>query len=70
MARNYPKFLYQKVSGTKSDGEYIIHLQKPRLLFKVERDATGKIFLQCMDTEDFQGEIIKRATAWFISTLK
>ena len=71
MARTYPKFLYQEVKGTKSDGEYIIHLLEPRLLFKVEHLRNGSIELALMDeitmSHDIIEPILKRAKQWYIS---
>ena len=70
MARNHPKFLHQNITGTKSDGEFVIHLLQPRLLFKVHRDGRGKIELEPMDIlstadEITAGELIQtRATQW------
>ena len=70
MARGYPKFLYEHVTGTKSDGEFVMHLLKPRALFLVEHDGNGSVELILMDKEEPEGiEAVKnRAKEWYIFT--
>lgn len=73
MARQHPKFLHQVVTGTKSNGEFVIHLLDPRVLFKVQRNDKGEITLACLDEIGFYPNqkdieaIQARATQWLIS---
>lgn len=68
MPREYPKFIYQNVTGTKSDGEYVVHLLEPRVVFKVHRNQAGKIGLQCLDNF-CPPALHSRATDWVIAHL-
>lgn len=68
MAREYPKFIYQNVTGTKGDGEYIVHLLEPRVVFKVLHEANGKVNLRLLDDPSESIEpIMKRALDWYIA---
>lgn len=49
MARNHPRFLYDNVTGTKSDGEYIMHLLEPRVLLKIDRTPRGQFYIYALD---------------------
>ena len=44
MARPYPRFLLSHVTEGKSTGYFIVHLLKPRCLFKFEWPENGEEF--------------------------
>lgn len=68
MARGYPKFIYQKVSSRFGDEIFVVHLQHPRLVFKVHRNNAGAYTLECLD-ESCPEPLLKRATDWTIAQL-
>lgn len=44
MARKYPRFIFSNPANTKSEGPFVVHLLKPRLVFKVifdQNDISG-----------------------------
>ena len=73
MARDYPRFLYDNVQGTKSDGEYIMHLLEPRVLLKVQHMPKGQLCVICIDEMEHTpklGTILQAAEKWYRSVVK
>lgn len=72
MAREYPKFLFQHVTTGKSIGRFIVHLLKPRCIYKIieQGDESKLKLIECFDDadeKDLRNEA-KRAFDWYFET--
>lgn len=72
----YPKFLIAENPMAEYGQEYVLHTQKPRMLFKVIEDDKGNFTFEIVDQIDEENDpvklsgLIRRLTDWWLAYLE